>query len=513
MSSARRIASGSAAAWFQLGLAVVGQLCVVPIYLSAWDAQTYGAWLALQGLTAFVQLFDNGHARYLANEFLRLGNRRVRKIRRAFWSACLVGVVLGSVQTAIVGGLAFFGPRELLNLSPEASELVQQCAIVATLLAAVWWVFGSIGGLAVPVVAPFGHYPKTAWWGVAVALATTAAPAAVAWGGGNLLAAGLALAGAMVAVYIPLCLHLAKLILAAGLHPVRPCPPLAMRNLVRSQVLTVKNLFDLVRQQGMRLILAPLAGTTAVAGFSTMRTGANVALQGLSTITNPLMPELMRFVARRDQEKAKATLAAVWAVLAALLAPGAIVLQLVVAPLFALWTGGRIELDPVLFALFTTSVLVYALAQPAIAVVHGNNLLRVQLGVSVAAGSVVLGLTAALLPAAGLRGVGLALIFGEVVAAVSYVTHARRWLEVNGLHWPRATFRWAITSVVASSAAVMLVAAIPAHRPLVATIGLAATAAAAVGLMRDLPPAAQAAARNLIARRRATPAPQSSVGK
>lgn len=492
---------------------MAGQLCVVPIYLSAWDAQTYGAWLALQGLTAFVQLFDNGHARYLGNEFLRLGSRRVRKIRRTFWSACVAGVVLGAIQTALVGGVSFFGPRELLPLSPDASALVDQCAIVATLLAAVWWIFGSIGGLAVPVVAPFGHYPKTAWWGVAVSLATIAAPAAVAWSGGDLLAAGLALAGAMVAVYIPLCLHLAKLIMAAGLHPVRPCLPLAMRNLVRSQVLTVKNLFDLVRQQGMRLILAPLAGTTAVAGFSTMRTGANVALQGLSTITRPLMPELMRFVSRREQEKSEATLAAVWAVLAGLLAPGAIVLQLVVAPMFAWWTTGKIEFDPVLFALFTASVLVYALSQPAIAVVHGNNLLRVQLSVSVAAGAIVLGLTAALLPAAGLRGVALALVVGEVFATASYVAHARRWLAANGLRWPRATFRWAIGSVVASCAAVTLVAAFPNQQPLVATIGLAATAAAAVGLVRDLPTAAQAAARNLIARRRAAPASQSSAGK
>jgi O-antigen/teichoic acid export membrane protein len=368
-------------------------------------------------------------------------------------------------------------------------------------------VFGSFGGIAVTVVAPFGYYPTTAWWGVAIGLITTTVPAAIAWQGGNLLQVGLSFVAATIAINIPFCMHLAYIIRRTGLHPVRPSAKLALRNLYRSQVLTVQGLFEMIRQQGVRLVLAPLSGTAAVAGFSTMRTGANVAFQGLQSITNPLLPELMRFVAHREQEKTKAALATVWFVLAFALVPAALLVQLVVEPVFGWWTQYKIEFDPLVFGLLTTTVLVFALAQPAMAIVNGNNLLRPQLVTSVLAGCMTLVLMLILVPWIGLRGAAIALLLGELVSASSYALIARGWLTTHDLQWPAELFHWTCASVVVGATGILSMAVFPAFKLIAVALSLIVAARIAFRFWHAIPLVAQQHfdkhARRLILWRRA----------
>src|SRR5262249_2744285 len=150
-------------------------------------------------------------------------------------------------------------------------------------------------------------------------------------------------AAATTLINVPVCIQLAQLMRRCRLYPVRPSWKIAIRNLLRSQVVTAQNLFESLRQQGARILLAPLAGTAAVAGFATMRTGAMFALRGLKPVTNPLLQGLMRLETRREEEKIQSALATVWLVLAFVMAPAAIVLQVVAAPLFQIWTQGKIE--------------------------------------------------------------------------------------------------------------------------------------------------------------------------
>ena len=73
MSTAARLISGSAASWVQIAVNMASQMALVPIYLSYWDAKTYGVWLAVQGIMSVLSMLDSGHQNFLAYEFLRLG--------------------------------------------------------------------------------------------------------------------------------------------------------------------------------------------------------------------------------------------------------------------------------------------------------------------------------------------------------------------------------------------------------------------------------------------------------
>ncbi len=219
-------------------------------------------------------------------------------------------------------------------------------------------------------------------------------------------------------------------------------------NFKKSLPLLGKSLFENVRQQGVRLILTPLAGPIGLVAFSTMRTGANVALQGLNTIVNPLLPDLMRFLHARDQKRTESAFATIWILVIALMAPGVVVLQALIEPLYLLWTQNKVSFDPLLFAFLSFGVLVYAVVQPAMAVVIGNNLTKVQLALTTIAAIVVLVFMIISVPMIGIVGAGAALLLAELVAAAGYKKHAKRWLRQNELQWPSHAFHIAVAALV-----------------------------------------------------------------
>ena len=181
---------------------------------------------------------------------------------------------------------------------------------------------------------------------------------------------------AIFAQNVPFYIDLFKLFKKEHIRPSKPSLVLGLSNFRMSLPLLGKSLLENVRQQGVRLLLAPLSGAVGLAAFATMRTGANVALQGLNTICNPILPDLMRFLHDRDQPRSEAAFATIWVVVVALMAPAVVILQTFVEPLYVVWTQGKIPFNPLLFSILSLGVLVYAVVQPAMAIVIGNNLTK-----------------------------------------------------------------------------------------------------------------------------------------
>jgi len=96
------------------------------------------------------------------------------------------------------------------------------------------------------------------------------------------------------------------------------------------------------------------------------------------------------------------------------------------------------------------TVLIYALAQPAIAIIRGNNRLKTQINVAAITAFVVVGGMFLLVPRLGILGAAIALVAGELVDTQLYKIAAKKWLIKNGLEWPIRTSRIAALSVVVS---------------------------------------------------------------
>lgn len=442
-----RILSGSLASWSQIFVNLIAQLVITPVFLSYWSAKTYGIWLTFLAATSFLQIIDNGHQTYLGNKFLIIGRDNKRDIEKTLSSALPLSIFSALFQIFVTIMVLNFTPiSNILGHTKDPSEIYAlKFLLIGQVI--IWGSSGSLGGLFVRSLSPFGHYSRFAWWQTILQSVMLIAPVVAVISGGGLLEAGITMLGATFFINIGLLLNVKLLYNKEEITIVKPTWSLGLYNFRQSLMLTLKAVLEMFRQQGARLILSPLGGAKEMAAFATMRTGANVASQGLSSITNPLMPELMRFLTQKDQARSEAAFGTVWIVMVAIMAPTVVILQCVVGPLYVIWTRGQIPFNPLLFAVLSLSILVYAGEQPSVAVVTGNNLLKSLLSISAIAATIVVGGMFILVPRIGILGAGIALLVAEIAATTFSRMVAKRWLHQNGLVWPKTAYSIANTSV------------------------------------------------------------------
>lgn len=502
MSTVARLISGSAASWVQIAVNMASQVVLVPIYLSYWDAETYGVWLAVQGIMSMLSMLDYGHQNFLAYEFLRLGGNNRIALRKYLWSGIIIGLIISLIQIVLIVIFIFSGTLAFLlgESGIENSSLLDSAGVALFLQGISWMVFGTSPGLLGRALAAFGYFPRTAWWGVVAATMTAFAPLTAVIMGADLMITSLVLVIGAGVYTIPIYIDFFKLLNKEKIGFVVPSLTTGYTNLRKSLPLLGKAVFENVRQQGVRLILTPLSGPVGLVAFSTMRTGANVALQGLNTIVNPLVPDLMRFLHARDQSRTESAFATIWILVIGVMAPAVVILQAFIEPLYVLWTQNKVSFDPLLFALLSFGVLVYAVVQPAMAVVIGNNLTKTQLALTALAAIIVFAILILLVPVLGIVGAGAALLLAEISAAVGYETYAKRWLKQNGLQWPVRAFHIAVAALVIAAVSLGGLILAPQYKWILLPVSLFFFAWNVVRYWKILPQIAKQNAKNIAMR-------------
>ena len=458
MSSIKRVISGSIASWTTIFVTLFTQFALVPIYLTHWDAKMFGIWLAILALIEILTTLDLGHQTFLGFEFLRHSESKPQYFKKLLWSGVLFGVLLGLFQILVVLLLFKFDfINRILNLSEYNQKLISEINEVIIFNSIVWLFVGSIGGILNRSLHPFGYYPRLAWWVVLFRFVVNFVPCIQVFFGATLFEAGIGMGIAKIIVSIPIFIEMIRLLSKEKIAICKPSFGLGLKNFLLSLSLFGKELLDKARGQGVRLILGPITGPKGLSAFATMRTGSNALMQGLGTITNPLMPELMRFLNNRDQERSEASFGTVWIIIIAIIAPGVILMQIIIEPIFNIWTRNQVEFDPALFAILSLGVLIKGVAQPATSVVKGNNILLPQIVIEALAAIIVVSCIFFLVPTLGLVGAGIALLIAEIMSLLGYQFYANSWLSNNRLKWPQMQYKYTIISVLISSIALFLI--------------------------------------------------------
>ena len=498
MNTSRRIFSGILASWVGLLLGLAQKLVAVPIFLIWWDARQFGIYLAISAAIGIFSIPGKAYEIVVGRECLKIGCDD---------PLALSGVFCGSVMTAgaiecimLCAGLIatwLIGDGHVFQIGLSLSE----CYLVLFSIFIVRSVNAFPGAVFSSVLACFGYYHKLAWMGLVARILSIVAPIVAVICGANVAWAIIAELLAPVA-FAPFAWFWMRL--WARKHGIWRWAPDYVR-CFRLFILSLQNVFiqgmDMLRQEGLRVVLAPLAGAVALTSFATMRTGANVALQALNTITGPIMPELMKFIKARDQSRMEAAFASVWMVLVAIMAPASILLQASISSIYVLWTHGKVPFDPVLFALLSMSVLVFAAAQPAHAVVQGNNLMRAQLHIAMLVGLIMLGLLFTLVPIFGVRGAGWTLLVVEIIGTSLYRYAASRWLTEQNLKWPKLPASRVNAGVGVTCLILMAQAYWPDYRWWFFAVGLIGQASFAKSYFSHLPSIARDKIKSALAMR------------
>ena len=477
MSTPARIARGTALTLGTVAVNILGQIVTVPIFLSFWEAETYGVWLIMISAFGYLFLLSTAFQQYAYSEMLKVGPAAKETVRIIYRTSVVMAFAIATFELVIVA--TFTSGPILARIVPEWHENALLGTVVSILL-----LYSVLNFLIMPVNAitananvVYGHYPRVAIWGLFNAIFRLAAPAIAVLLGADFQTAALVYVLAYVASVLPALADMLRLARREGL--LRPAPVVwqqGFRNVAFCLPLAGRTFIDSFRQQGFRILLGTYAGATAVTALATTRTFANVLHQGLSTITAPLMPELMRYVVNRDQARMEGAFTIVWLCLFFLLVPGILLLCLFAEPIYLFWTQGAVEFDPVLFLTLLVAVLLYASGQPANAILQGQNRIAWIISISVAAALGLVAFSILLIPHFGLRGAGFALLGAELCAAMLTLSGAARALRQSGLDFPWRSFALVAATVGTVFALTLLAVTVFSGQPVFMAVPFAANA-------------------------------------
>jgi O-antigen/teichoic acid export membrane protein len=465
MSVAGRLYSGSVATIVNIGCTLVLQIVLVPVYLVYWPLQRYGVWLALQSAVNILYIIDIAHQDYVGFEMMKLRFDDRQKRSNLLSSSLPWGGVTGIILLG-VGGVSAFTEWGSHLLGRYVGDENQVVGIIIICYVATWSLYKPLGLIGRALVS-VGHFPRNAWWSVAISAVGSLAPAIAVSQGYGIGGAAAANIAALAVVNGAICFDFRRTLKREGISLRKPNFKIGYRDFSRSHALAIVQLNEMLQQTGFRLVLLPFVGPASLALFSTLRTVANIVQQGINVLINPGTPELMRFVAVRDAGRTSAMMCLMWLLIVFLFAPAVVVLQLVAPFVFTVWTLGKMTFDGQTFALLSAALMVSGLSQPARAIIRGNNILRAQVGISIIASVALLGFTSWLAPWRGILGAALGLFGAECIRCAGSVYVARRWLYENDLVWPHRHFLICGCLVAATVATVFLLAQTPGRAPAV----------------------------------------------
>ncbi len=429
MKAFSRVLSGSIAGWLGIAISVLVQVVSVPLLLTVWTPAQYGVWILATGLFQVLTMVDFGHQNYIGYEIILAKEKEA--VSRLLFSALPIAWMIGICQILFVVVLTQFGFSNAF-LPNVPHPLANDFKTVLLLLSVTWLVVSSGGGILGRSIVPYGHFARLTWWRTATAFAIGVAPLGVILTHGGILQAAEFVCGANLLVNIAVHIDIIRVLMATGVGFSRPDLRFGGHNFLKSLAVAFREVLMQLRQQGIRLLLAPIAGVVALANFTTTRTLSNIMLQGINTIANPIEPELLKFIREREQSKVNYTIA-FWYFVMLAISPFIVVSQAIMPFVYTIWTKGKMAFDPLLYATCVASVLFFCLSQPFISIVRGHNLLKIQLFISSLCGLLVVGAVFVFVRLWGLVGVGAALAVTEIISLVMHVFFARRLLVGRGL--------------------------------------------------------------------------------
>ena len=441
---------------------MLSNIVLVPVYLSYWDASTYGLWLAVQALVIQVQTLDLGYQSHIGREFIKVYVNDRTRFETFLSSSLLYGKLVALLEAT--GFYAFYHfdlANRLLGGTGIDPLALDQAAIFLVVQSALYCLAGSSAALRGKAVIPLQYNPRMAWWNVLIAISGVIGSvlAIVIWG--NILAVGLAFAGVTFVLNLLLIVDTQRILQRKGINPAKPDLALGFRELMRSTVIIAIAFIDSLRQQGIRLVISQWLDLSRLTQFATTRTIANLVMQGANSIFWPISPEQQKLIQERNVEKTTTLLWLMWAFSGGLLAPGLIGLQPFAEPLFLWWTHGKIQFDPILFVLFSITALVYASNRPAIQVITSFNYLKPQIVLSIFSVLILFASIGFLMQGYGIRGIASALLITEFFNLFAATCIASRLLKQHELIWPKRSLNFVSGYILITSACTLTVALDP----------------------------------------------------
>ena len=342
----RRIIAGMGANSFGMATTIGIQLLSLPLFLHYWNTSTYGVWLMLSAIPAYLSMADVGMVTAAGNKMtMAMGKNDLVAANKIFQSAQLFMTIVCGSAALLTLPIILFAPLPWLQTNDERVALAALCLGVLVAL---------FGGLSEAVFKSSGRYAAGTMIGNCVRVSE--------WLGfmiGLVLVGSLA-AVAMFGLAVRVLGTLAAIVFAQrGGHGIRWGIQAAEKAEIRLMIKPAVSfmafpLANALSFQGLTLLVGAFFGPVSVALFNTYRTIARIAVQITAIFSHALGPEFSRLFGANAAIRQLYQSSAILGALQACILSG--ILYFTSPFLLNIWTHKTIEFVPSLMLL----MLLYA---------------------------------------------------------------------------------------------------------------------------------------------------------
>jgi len=402
-------------------LVVVFQVISVPICLKYWGKEAYGSWLSLFAAFVLVRSMDAGFISYVGNKLNYLYHQNQSALREHMASSITGIAVIGMIQLSI-GILAIFSDAIFLFLDISSEQMPDYHSNFALLVLIGSWVLsGAYLGIVHRLLIPTGLMYQAAWWSMGFQASQFAAIILAAMLQFDLFQISLLYAFIQFSIYLSSAVYIRLKL--PSYYPWWQGFRFAIgiKDLIRSMLLTVSNFIQQGSISGVVILISALSGPAFVPVFTTVRTLVNLWTNITNVLTNPLLPDVVRYYAKNEIHKLITINQAYWVLVGSIVNFGVLITYPIIEPLYSYWTIDEVALDKSLLCLLLGSIVLSNIGGLISLYFNGINSLGILMVVSVIRFTLSLVVGSFLFLYIGLAGFGMGIMIGELLVLLVFI--------------------------------------------------------------------------------------------
>ena len=300
MSSLNRIISGTFSGLTRNFFHVAISILSLPIYLSFWSLDLYGAWILILTIISFLRIPIYSYQEYLGSEFLKLGKGNKIEIAKILYGSTIITFLLLILFIFFIFLLLQF--TNLLYYFKINQSFIHTSKIAIIILFSSE-IISFIVGVFTRALYPFHYYPKINWVGMIIAVTVPVCQIFFVTLGFELVGVSIVTFFTINFLNIIFLIYLLKLIKKEKITYIQFYFLNNLNHLKNSFYIMIGGLADILKNEGVRLVLTPFLGTIQMVSYVAMKTASNFMKMIFFSFTNSLIIEFADYINQKNEDK------------------------------------------------------------------------------------------------------------------------------------------------------------------------------------------------------------------
>lgn len=413
-----RVFRNSLVGLFSFVLALLQAIIIVPILLKYWGNSTYGVWLSLYAGFTLLQSLDMGHINFIGNKLNIVFHTDHEELRKTLGSSFLTALFIGTFQILLVLFLIIINYiPSFLGIDPIRT-LQYSLSLSLFILVTFWFLSGSFGGILHRLMIPCGLYYESQWWGILYRFCQFFSVAVVAMLGGSILEASISYVFIQLMVFTATFIYIKRKI--PEFYPWWRGAQFttSFYNFRKSLVLTANGFAQQLSTNGIILFISNTLSSAFVPTFTTLRTITNTAITITSLLLNSLLPDIIRYHAKKETNKLNSIFNAHWFFSGAVINIGVLLILPFINTIYTFWTKGMLQFDYRLFITLAASISLINFGAGYYFYLSSINNLISQITITLIRVIIIFSSGFFLVKEFGLTGIGIAIMLSEIICSI-----------------------------------------------------------------------------------------------